>query len=83
MSCRGGSDGGVVCVFSKFSNDGVVGFVHGFSSSCGVWCCVSDFGSGCHGIVVYECGLDSMVCGGGGDGSDVCVIRVVIVGVVG
>ena len=38
---------------------GVVGFVRGLESSCGVWCCVSDFCSSCGGVVVYECGLDS------------------------
>ena len=49
----------------------VVGFVRGLSSSCGVWCCVCDFGSICGGIVVYECGLNSNSISG--DGSDVCV----------
>ena len=46
MSCRGGSDGEVVRVFSKVSNGGVGGFVRGL-------------GSCCDGIVVYECGFDS------------------------
>ena len=59
MSCRGGSDSRVVRVFSKVSNGGVVGFVHGLGRSCGVWCCVCDFDSSYGGIVVYECGLDS------------------------
>ena len=37
----------------------VVGFVRSLGSSCGVWCCVCDFGSSCGGIVVYECELDN------------------------
>ena len=44
---------------------GVVKFVRGLGSSCGVWCMNVDWI-----VMVYSCG-------GGGD--DVCVIRVVIV----
>ena len=61
---------------------GVVRFVRGLGSSCGVWCCVCDVGSSCHRVVMNVDWI-VMVCGGGdGDGSDMCVIRVVIGGVV-
>ena len=38
---------------------GMIEFVYGLGSSCGVWCCVCDFGSSCGGVVEYECGLNS------------------------